>query len=99
MLPKAGFSLLCLDIPDELVVEFDVGLLPPKWNSYPAPSILAQIGNAFIRNQHHLAIKFPSALLQEDKVILLNPNHAHFKKVNIDYTRNLDMDDRLHKNG
>jgi RES domain-containing protein len=97
VMPETGFCIACLNIPDESLFEVKDHQLPENWNRYPAPLALQQIGDTFIKEHKYLAIQFPSALLKEDKVILLNPNHKEFKKVRVEYIRNLDIDKRLHK--
>jgi RES domain-containing protein len=97
VIPKDGFCISCLDIPDESIEVFNSKLLPQNWNIFPAPLMLQKLGDDFIKARKYLALELPSALLQEDKVILLNPNHPKFKTVKVDYTREMDIDKRLYK--
>jgi RES domain-containing protein len=96
-MPKVGFCLMCLDIPDDSMLDIDVQRLPLDWNLYPAPQVLQGIGDKYLRDGKYLAIRLPSALLPEDKVILLNPKHPQFQFVKVDYSRAIEIDKRLYK--
>ncbi len=92
-----GFCVLCLDIPDDLVLAYEKSLLPKNWQEYPAPSALKSIGDLFIQNNKFLCLKVPSSILHEDDILLINPNHHLFNKVKINYSRAIDLDKRLLK--
>lgn len=53
------------------------------------------IGDPFIQAGNYLALKIPSAVMPEEFNILLNPEHPLFKKINVIYTRQLRVDERL----
>ena len=97
IMPKVGFCLMCVDIPDNSLLDIDAQSLPQDWNLFPAPELLQKIGDKHLREGKYLGIRFPSALLPEDKVILLNPKHKHFQYVKIDYSRAIEIDKRLYK--
>jgi RES domain-containing protein len=97
VIPQTGYCLACIKIPEDAILPFDQSLLPAHWNVYPAPIALQHIGDQFLQSQKFLAMELPSALLQEDKVILLNPKHPLFKEVKIRYSRPIDIDKRLYK--
>jgi RES domain-containing protein len=97
VLPKSGFCIAGIEIPDFSVQIIEESSLSASWNVFPAPIALQQIGNSFIKEGKFLALQLPSALLPEDKVILLNPKHSEFSKVKILYTRPMDIDKRLVK--
>lgn len=92
-----GYCLACLNVPDTDLIEFSSELLPVNWQKFPAPISLQSIGDQFLKQNKYLSIQFPSALLPEDKVILLNPRHPKFSLVQFEYMRSLDISDRLHK--
>ncbi len=96
-LPK-GFCMASLYVPDEYTLIYDEQQLPEDWQMFPAPASLQFIGDGLIKQRKYLSIQFPSALLPEDKVILLNPRHPKFQLVKLNYTRVLDIDKRLYKN-
>lgn len=95
-LPK-GFCIASLTIPDEHTLIYEATQLPDNWHLFPAPASLQSIGDGLIKQRKYLSIQFPSALLPEDKVILLNPKHPQFHLVKLNYSRVLDFDERLYK--
>ncbi len=96
-MPVTGLCITCLEVPDEASAIIDEQDLPSDWNTYPAPVVLQRIGDRHLRSNHFLSVQLPSALLSEDKVILLNPNHPEFKRVKEVYTRPLSIDKRLYQ--
>ncbi|HEQ71454.1 MAG TPA: RES domain-containing protein, partial [Spirochaetia bacterium] len=53
--------------------------LPPDWTRHPAPSALAEIGDAWARRGTSIALKAPSAVVPGEYNYLLNPRHTQFK--------------------
>ena len=96
-MPVTGLCITCLEVPDEASVIIDELDLPSDWNTYPAPVVLQRIGDRHLKSNRFLSVQLPSALLSEDKVILLNPNHPEFKRVKVVYTRPLAIDKRLYQ--
>lgn len=90
-------NLLTLEIPDNLIVEISEGDLPPNWFKYPAPTILAQIGENFYKNESILGIKVPSAVVSSNANIILNPNCNEFSKVKIKSNEPFIFDPRLYR--
>jgi RES domain-containing protein len=95
-MPVTDFCITCLEVPDEDLIKVAEDELPSSWNAYPAPVTLQKIGDRYLRTNQFLSVQLPSALLSEDKVILLNPNHPKFKRVKVVYTRKLAIDKRLY---
>jgi RES domain-containing protein len=53
------------------------------------------IGDQFIISREAFALKVPSAIVEEEHNLLLNPLHAEFKRVKIIKTELLQLDKRL----
>lgn len=92
-----GYCLVTLNVPDEDSLVIDTEQLPANWQQYPAPTTLQTLGDRLLKNKNYLSIHFPSALLPEDRVILLNPRHPKFHRVALESMRNLDISERLYK--
>jgi RES domain-containing protein len=92
-----GYCLAAFSVPDEDTLVYNAAHLPENWHVFPAPASLRAIGDRLIRQGKYLSIQFPSALLPEDKVILLNPRHPKFHLVKVEYQRVLDISERLYK--
>jgi RES domain-containing protein len=96
-LPLEDFCFAKINIPDIHIAEIKGTELPVGWSGYPPPGNLKSIGDQFIRNNIFLALKIPSALMPEEHIILLNPFHPDFSKVQTVTVRSLSIDERLIK--
>ncbi|GAB3428335.1 RES family NAD+ phosphorylase [Niabella aquatica] len=94
---QLNLCMVCLEIPNDSIAEISAEQLPDNWFVNPPPDNIKQTGDRFIKNRKHLALKVPSAVMPEEYNILLNPQHPHFEKVNIHYSRMLRVDERLFK--
>ncbi|HXL58847.1 MAG TPA: RES family NAD+ phosphorylase [Chitinophagaceae bacterium] len=94
----ADYCMICLEVPEDKIQEIKVTDLPDNWNVNPSPDILKFYGDAFIRESKFFALKLASAIMPEENNLLLNPNHPDFKKVKVEYKRNIPIDERLVKN-
>lgn len=76
--------LLTIYIPDDVSMQkLTYADLPADWNVYPHPATAQQIGDAFIKACRHCLLLIPSAAVQGDFNILINPAHADFSKIKI----------------
>ncbi len=53
------------------------------------------IGDEFVRNKQDLVLKVPSAIIQQENNLLINPLHPDFKKIKIIDTQSFKTDERL----
>ena len=91
---KGGFPHLIvvgLDVPDDLVTEFDVALLAP---GYGIPDCRSA-GDAWISGDNSLGLKVPSQLIRQEVNVLLNPAHKAMAEVQIKVQQAFHFDDRL----
>lgn len=90
---------LCLaeiKIPDNAEVKtVSLSELPEDWDSYPAPLILSKFGNEWIKENKKLCFRVPSAVVNKEWNILINPNHQQFKDVKIMNVDKIEFDDRI----
>lgn len=91
-IPIENYCLTKLIIPESKIVEVKFFDLPPGWVSYPAPDQLKAIGDKFLKDNYYIAMVTPSALLPEEKNVLINPLHHDFTKVSIAFTREISID-------
>lgn len=89
------FQLTHIKLPPKAVVDLDVKLLPKDWKSFPHSDSTQQIGDKFIRNSKSLAIKVPSAVVQNEFNVLVNPLHPDVKKIKIVSVEDFGFDERL----
>ena len=67
-------------VPDRLIEELNPAILPETWRGYPAPPQLQQIGSEWVTNLRSVALAVPSAVIESETNLLLNPDHPDFAK-------------------
>jgi len=94
-MPRTGFCMLTLDIPEDSMLTCEEDDLPPGWNTNPAPDHLKMIGDRFIASGKYLALKLPSVVMPVEHNILLNPAHKDFKRIKVSASQPVGIDSRL----
>lgn len=69
--------------------------LSKDWYSYPASYQQAEIGDKWVAENKSLILKIPSAVVQGEYNVLINPNHSLFNKITISKIEPLKIDKRL----
>ncbi len=92
-----ALDILTLEIPDDSISEIRCDHLPKNWTDYPAPSILAELGENWVRDAKSVALKVPSCIIHSAHNYLLNSRHPHFSRVKIVEHANFHFDSRLSK--
>lgn len=95
IIPK-DYTLITIELPgdvDHQIITIDT--LSEDWRKFPHSQSTQEIGNKFIKENKYLFIKVPSAVVQGDYNILINPGHAHFEFVKILQIEKFDFDERL----
>ena len=88
-------DILTIEIPNESITEFKISDLPTNWTQYPAPTILTEIGEKWIRKGETIALKVPSCIIHTSHNYILNCAHKDYKKVNVLDHREFFFDMRL----
>ncbi len=97
IMPKDYF-MITIEIPDYTkITQLDVKLLPQGWRRFPYLRFTQELGDNFINKNEVLYIKLPSAVVQGDYNILINPQHSDFYKVKILKVEDFDFDERIFK--
>jgi RES domain-containing protein len=87
-----------VEIPDNIAMErIEVTQLVPDWRDTPAPSSLATLGDQWAAEGKTLLLLVPSAVVPQEKNILLNPRHVDFAKIQIFPPEPFVLDARLLK--
>ena len=88
--------LVAIDVPDDASIEIiDVPDLPDDWATYPAPSLLASIGDNWVADGSSLLLEVPSVASPYERNILINPAHPEAASCAIAVMGPYDFDDRL----
>ena len=88
-------AILTLEIPDHSITEIKIKDLPRNWLDYPAPSILAEIGNDWIRKGETIALKVPSCIIHSANNYILNCRHPDYINVKLIEHKDFHFDSRL----
>ena len=94
---QPNLNLLTIEIPENLLAEIKRENLFPNWFKYPSPTILAEIGEGFYKDNSILGIKVPSAVIPTNSNFILNPNSSQFSLVKIISNEPFIFDPRLYR--
>jgi RES domain-containing protein len=97
LIPKDTY-IAELTVPDHIEYEqIEIEDLPPQWTVYPAPLVLAGIGEEWVRKGETLLLKVPSSVVRGEWNILINPKHRLLKEVELTNAEPYNFDERLLK--
>ncbi|MFT4681798.1 MAG: RES domain-containing protein [Granulosicoccus sp.] len=91
-----NLDLLEIKIPEDSIFELKPKDLPSNWKDYPAPSILAEIGQEWVNVSNAIALKVPSCVSPTAHNFILNCAHPDYrKKVRLIGLKPFEFDPRL----
>ncbi len=73
--------LIPIEVPDELVDELEE--FPEGWSEYPYRNSTRALGDRWIRELRSAALLVPSAVLHQEKNLLINPKHPEFARIRV----------------
>ena len=92
----ASLGLTTLHIPDDILPqEISIFDLPKNWRGYPAPTRLADYGTLWAKQSEALLLRVPSAVVEHEYNVLINPLHPDMKSVSIVRAEKYAIDKRL----
>jgi RES domain-containing protein len=81
-------------VPDRFVATLDVALLPPNWRGLNHETC-RNLGSDWAASRSSLALTVPSAVVEGEWNVLLNPKHPQFAKVQITDSKPFRYDERM----
>ena len=81
-------------VPDRFVATLDLALLPPNWRGLNN-EICRNLGSDWAASRSSLALKVPSAVVEGEWNVLLNPKHPQLAKVQIADSKPFRYDERM----
>lgn len=95
IVPK-DLRIVYLEIPDEIAPEeISIADLPGRWQDYPASPELAEIGTQWALAKKQLLLRVPSAVVENEFNIFINPVHPQSARVRISRVERCTLDKRL----
>ena len=95
--PK-DLSIVTLDIPPQVKPKkLDSVILPPNWRQNPPPEELAAIGTDWALSRESLLLRVPSAIIENEFNVLINPSHPDLKLIKLSKPEPFVFDERLLK--
>ena len=88
--------VIAVDVPETMpVTTIVVGELPNDWRRTPPPSMLRELGKAWLDAGETGLMQVPSVLVPEESNYLVNPRHADFSQLVIHPPAPFEIDRRL----
>ncbi len=92
----ADISMATIEIPDDVRPEvMALRSLPKNWRAKPALPMLADLGSAWAQAKRSLLLRVPSAVVEHESNILINPAHPDMPRVAVVNVEELAINDRL----
>ena len=89
---------IAVDIETNIATEtLPVTELPPDWRTYPAPPVLAMIGDRWLRDSRTAVLSVPSVIVPHERNFVLNPTHPDFAKLTVHPSGPFSFDSRMWK--
>ena len=90
-----GMVAIQIDLPDSVGVDvWPASTLPTGWRATPAPARLQTIGSAWVRRGTAVALEVPSAIVEVEHNVLLNPAHPDLGRLVVHRPRPFPFDAR-----
>ena len=91
-----GLMIATIEIPDSIVPEeVPRKSLPRGWRDYPPTRELADLGTRWVKSGKSLLLRVPSAVVEKEYNILVNPLHSEMPRVVLRDVEAFEFDKRL----
>ena len=88
-------KIVSMEVPDSLIMRIKAGDLPDNWHDYPAPAILADIGDRWVKEGKTAGLMVPGSVIHSANNVILNCRHPEFEKVKVIDSGKFHFDTRL----
>ena len=93
-----NLSIAAIDIPDDIAAEkIEITDLPENWRHHPAPPELVEIGGNWALSGKSLLLQVPSAVVEGEYNVLINPTHPDMGTIMIAEVQPYVFDERLRR--
>ncbi len=95
LIPK-DYMVIHIEIPDTIIIDrLNDTDLPKNWNEVPPPAETQKIGDQFLIDKEYAGLQVPSAVVNGEYNLLLNPFHHDFTAIKIVKKEHFRFDQRL----
>ena len=93
--PNSRYKLLSYDLDEAMIHYLPEKEFPSDWRQEPPPYSTVEWGTKWARVKQSVALAVPSAVMPEEKNIILNPDHPDFRKIKLGKPSDYVFDPRL----
>jgi RES domain-containing protein len=93
--PSWRYKLLEYMLDDRLIEDVAPANLPGDWREEPAPLSITRWGTEWAKAGRSVALRVPSAVVPDEKNIILNPHHKEIGRVIFGVSTDFAFDPRL----
>jgi RES domain-containing protein len=94
---ESRYVVLRVRVPFELVEYLDASALPDDWQAWPHSVSTQRIGTKWFEERRSAALVVPSAIVPHDTNVLLNPQHADWRHVEVGEPEPFPIDARVYE--
>lgn len=90
------FRIMVIYLPSSATfLDITPSQLPKDWRSFRNYEACQRIGNAWLEGAEHLCLRVPSAVVPENRNVIIHTLHPDYKKVKLVETLDFMPDERL----
>ena len=86
--------MAAVEIPDDQIEQLELELLPSDWHELNS-LVCRDLGSGWAASGRSAALRMPSAVVDGDWNVLLNPRHADFSKIQVAALKPFRFDGRM----
>ena len=92
---RMRWALVSAELPEDFIETPDPSDLPMGWDALPSSRVSQEFGANWAVSGRSLAIRLPSAVIPEERNLMINVNHPDFPKLRLHAPQAFLFDRRL----
>jgi RES domain-containing protein len=92
---RVEWNVIAVNVPDTLIIVRSPADLPADWRALPSSPGARRFGEAWQRAGRSVALSLPSVVVPEERVLLVDPLHPDFVKLQVSEPQEFRFDPRL----
>ena len=90
-----SYSIIPVRMPKSCVKIVAAADLPADWRDDPPPLSTRSLGDAWLKSRVSACLEVPSAIVPGETIVLVNPSHPDFNRIEIGEAQQFPVDPRL----